>query len=110
MLVCAVDLPLVTPALLRRLAGTAGASGGGAVIATGAGGPQPLLGRYEPSALAALEAALAGAPLPPLRAAVAALGPELLAVADEAELLNVNDADDLARAAAHLRAQPNVKS
>jgi molybdopterin-guanine dinucleotide biosynthesis protein A len=100
-LVCASDLPFVTPALIDRLAS---ASGGGApaVIATSASsGPQPLLGRYE-AAAAELLAPAARAALAPVRDAVAAIGPRLLEVEDQQELFNVNSPDDLLLAAAML--------
>jgi molybdenum cofactor guanylyltransferase len=103
-LVCAADLPFVTPALIRRLVAEP-ADGAPAVIATSPStGPQPLLGRYEPAA-AALLAPAARAARVPVRAAVAAIGPRLLEVADEQELFNVNSPDDLLLAAALLDAR-----
>jgi molybdenum cofactor guanylyltransferase len=103
-LVCAADLPFVTPALIGRLV-AARTYGAPAVIATSrSSGPQPLLGRYEPAA-AGLLAPVARAALMPVRAAVAAIRPRLLEVADEQELFNVNSPDDLLLAAALLDAR-----
>jgi molybdenum cofactor guanylyltransferase len=103
-LVCAADLPFVTPALITRLA-DAPADGAPAVIATSpSAGPQPLLGRYEPAA-AELLASVASEARLPVRAAVAAIGPRLLEVSDEEELFNVNSPDDLLLAAALLDAR-----
>jgi molybdopterin-guanine dinucleotide biosynthesis protein A len=102
-LVCAADLPFVTPELIRRLA-CAPSGGAAAVIAARDGAWQPLLGRYEPAAAAPLaEAARAERPV---RAAVAGLRPALLEVPDPVELFNVNTPDELARAAAMLARGP----
>ena len=107
-----------TAALVARLA-AADAGGAPAVIAVGGGGesgegegegvrggsgrgesrPQPLLGRYEPPALAALRAA---PPDAPLAATVLASAPALLEV-PAAALLNVNDERDLQVAEQRLR-------
>jgi molybdenum cofactor guanylyltransferase len=91
-LVCALDLPLVSPGLVRALAA---ADGGGApaVIARAAGRLQPLLGRYEQAALDALEGF---EPDARVTALVASLGPEILDVQDAEQLLNVNTAGQLA--------------
>jgi molybdopterin-guanine dinucleotide biosynthesis protein A len=94
-LVCAADMPLITPAALRSLA-TADADGSAAVIATAEGGLQPQLGLYMPGAAALLEQAAQMADRP-LRAVVAALGPRLIAL-DERLVFNVNTPADLARA------------
>lgn len=93
-LVCAVDLPLVTPALVRRLA-EAEAGEATAVLASASGQMQPLLGRYEPGALAALREPSDGVSM---MAAVAALRPALVEVEDPGELLNVNTPGDLRQA------------
>lgn len=99
-LVCAADFPLVTAELLRRLA-SAAAHGAPAVIASAEGRPQPLLGRYEPSALGILsDPETAGDR--PLIEAVCAIGPRLLEVEDAGTLFNVNTPDDLLQAAAML--------
>jgi molybdopterin-guanine dinucleotide biosynthesis protein A len=97
-LVVAVDLPLVTAALLRDLAAR-DAGGAAAVVAAAGGEPQPLCARYEPAALGPLRAALPGGRV---RDAVAALDPVLVEVADPLALTNVNTPADLARAEALL--------
>lgn len=99
-IVCAVDLPLVDIATVRALASTA-SEGAPAVVASHGVVMQPLLARYEPGALPALQAAGTDGRL---LDAVAALAPRLVAVPEEV-LLNVNDAGDLARAAAALAAR-----
>lgn len=92
-LVCAVDLPCVRPATIRALATVTPASV--PVLARDAAGrPQPLLARYPPTALAALEAA---EPDARLTAVASGLGPVFVEVPDE-ELLNVNTPADVARA------------
>jgi molybdopterin-guanine dinucleotide biosynthesis protein A len=97
-LVCAVDLPLVNPAFVRRLA-LAQPESEPAVVASHEGAVQPLLARYSARALEPLRAADPGAPL---REAIGALGPKLLEVGDAVQLLNVNTPSDLERAAAQL--------
>ncbi|MFZ0044150.1 MAG: NTP transferase domain-containing protein [Solirubrobacteraceae bacterium] len=95
-LVCAADLPFVTPESLARLA-RADPGDAPAVIAVSASGmAQPLLGCYQPAALEILAPAATSA-VAPLRAAVAALGPRHLELADDL-LFNVNTPDDLERA------------
>ncbi len=98
-LVCAVDLPLVTPAVVTELVAAASGSGATAVIARG----QPLLGCYQPHALGKLEAL---GPAGPVREAAAALSPHLVEVGDPGVLLNVNTSDDLRRAEALLAERP----
>ncbi len=98
-LVCAADLPLITPELITRLV-AASAPGTSARLAAYNGQVQPLLGRYEPAAVELLEAALAKDPRAPLREAVARLDPELVEVTDPAVLFNVNTPEDLRRAGA----------
>ncbi len=95
-LACALDLPLVTPGLVRRLATAAPA---GAVLASHGGELQPLLGRYRPEALSMLELSKSA------REAVGALSPQLVEVEDPLELFNVNTPADLERAAKLLRAR-----
>ena len=97
-LVCAVDLPLVKPALVRRLA-FAQPESALAVVASQGDAIQPLLGRYSGRALELLQHA---DPEIPLRRAVGALGPQPIEVSDPLELFNVNTPADLARAAALL--------
>jgi molybdopterin-guanine dinucleotide biosynthesis protein A len=95
-LVVALDLPLVGAGLLRRIAG-APAGGAPAVVPRADGRLQPLCARYEPAALAALEGFEPAARVTDL---VLALDPLVLDVADARAFLNVNTAEDLARAAA----------
>ena len=97
-LVCAVDLPLVNPALVRRLA-LAQPESALAVVASQGDAIQPLLGRYSGRALELLPRA---DPETPLRRAVGALEPQRIEVTDPLELFNVNTPADLARAAALL--------
>lgn len=96
-LVCAVDLPFVTPELVRHLA-IKDPGGAPAVVASRRGAIQPLLGCYRPRALELLEPALDR----PLRELVAAIEPQLLEVDDPDALFNVNAPDDLVRATATL--------
>jgi molybdopterin-guanine dinucleotide biosynthesis protein A len=104
--VCAVDLPFVTPSLIHRIAG-AGDSRTPAVIASHGGCVQPLLGVYRQAAATRLQ----GASDRPLRELVAAIGPQLFEVDDVDELFNVNAPDDLLQAAAMLdQRYPKVKS
>jgi molybdopterin-guanine dinucleotide biosynthesis protein A len=98
-LACAVDLPLVTASLVEEIA-SADAGGAPAVVPVTGTRLQPLLARYEPEALATLDAAGDDAPL---TAAVAALEPRTIEPADPELFLNVNSPDDLAEAAAELR-------
>jgi molybdenum cofactor guanylyltransferase len=98
--VCAVDLPFVSPQLIRRLVKTdPGRSP--AVIACAHGLMQPLLGCYQPRALdlLATEAKAASAPL---MQAVAAIDPVLVQTEDPDELFDVDSPDDLLIAAAML--------
>jgi molybdopterin-guanine dinucleotide biosynthesis protein A len=90
-LVCAVDLPLVDGALLRRLS-EADPAGAPAVVAASRGEVQPLLGCYQPSAVELLPEGGA------LRDVVAAIGARTLEVPDPQALFNVNTPDDLRRA------------
>ena len=99
-LLCAADLPFVTPELLTELA-DADAGEAPAVIAALDGAPQPLLGCYRPRAADLLEPAAREATLA-LRAAIAAIRPRLLEVARAELLFNVNSPEDLQRAEALL--------
>jgi molybdenum cofactor guanylyltransferase len=102
-LVCPADLPFVTPALIHRLA-FVDAQGAPVVVASCAGEPQPLLGRYSAAAMQLLaEDARVGQV--PVRQAVAALQPRLLEVDDPDELFNVNSPEDLLLASAMLDRQ-----
>jgi molybdenum cofactor guanylyltransferase len=98
--VCAGDLPFVTPELIDRLA-HADPAGTPAVVASREGEMQPLLGCYQQAASKPLAAAAAAADTP-LREAVAAIGPHLFEVEDVDELFNVNAPDDLLMASAML--------
>ncbi len=98
--ICAVDLPLVSVAVIELLASTP-ANGAKAVIAGAAGHVQPLLARYEPSAAAWLRRAPAQAPL---MTTVMGLDPRVVAV-DERALVNVNTPADLQAAARVLGAR-----
>ena len=88
-LLCAADMPFVTPESLRSLA-----HAGETAIATADGVLQPALGLYSPAALASLKNA---EPDIPLTRAVEALDPARVPV--PAELVrNVNSPDELAAA------------
>jgi molybdenum cofactor guanylyltransferase len=102
-LVCAGDLPFVTPALLRRIV-RADPGRAPAVVACVRGAMMPLLGCYQPSALDLLAPAARGTSAP-LRETVAAIEPVLLEVDDPEELFDVNTPDDLLMAAAMLDRQ-----
>ncbi len=104
-LVCAADMPFLTPAAVSALA-YADAGGAPAVVAVGAergGGLEPLLARYEQSALALLQPAAAEGRAP-VREVVAALEPCRLEM-DPQVLFNVNSPEDLERAEGILRAR-----
>ena len=94
--VCAADLPFVTPRLIRELA--VGARRAPAVIAACGEQIQPLLGWYHPRALETLRSVdlESGAPV---REVVSAMGPRLLEV-DPELLFNVNHPSDLLQASA----------
>jgi molybdopterin-guanine dinucleotide biosynthesis protein A len=99
-LVCAGDLPFVTPELIRRLV-RADAGRATAVVACCRGSMQPLLGRYQPRALDLL-AGPARAASGPLMDTIAALDPVLVEADDPEELFDVDTPDDLLQAAAML--------
>jgi molybdopterin-guanine dinucleotide biosynthesis protein A len=106
-LICACDLPLVPASLVRELA-AADPRPGKAVIASGEGRLQPLLGCYQPAARPALVQALErGASV---TEAVAAIGGRPYEVPEPAWLFNVNTPAELRRAEALLSDQPKVKS
>jgi molybdopterin-guanine dinucleotide biosynthesis protein A len=103
LVVVACDLPFVPPALFAALA----AAPEPLVIAAPGGRPQPLLGRYDPALLPALEAALADER--PLTRTVTDLGARLLGDEDLAHFgdpariaLNVNTEEDLDEARKNL--------
>jgi molybdopterin-guanine dinucleotide biosynthesis protein A len=98
--VCAADLPFVTPDLIGRLARTD--PGDAPAVVAGSGGQlQPLLGCYQPEALELLSRSRSRPELP-LREAVSAIGPAPYEVDDAELLFNVNTPDDLLQAAAML--------
>lgn len=99
--VCAGDLPFVTPRLIAELA--RGRRGTDAVVAAGAGVVQPLLGWYHPRALGALRGIDPDSGVS-LRDAVARLRPVVLDVEPEL-LFNVNTPDDLLQATAMIDAR-----
>jgi molybdopterin-guanine dinucleotide biosynthesis protein A len=104
-LVCAADMPFVTPALVSEIAGT-DAAGAPAVVPVCGGELQPLLALYLPAAAAAFGDG-AGRPL---RREVAAIGPRLLEIDDSRRraFFNVNTREDLERAAAMLGQGPGL--
>jgi molybdenum cofactor guanylyltransferase len=97
-LVCAVDLPCVTAATIRRLAAAADDPSRPVLAVDGAGRVQPLLARYPAATARAFAVAGRDARLSTV---VGPLDPVLVTVPDD-ELLNVNDPADLQRAAARL--------
>ncbi len=92
-LACAVDLPLVTPLLVRTIAHAEGVV---AVVPRAGGRLQPLMARYEPAGLAAGGAAPADEPL---TATVEALDPRVLEIADDEAFTNANTPEELAEIA-----------
>ncbi len=101
-LVCAGDLPFVTPRALEQLL-AADPAGAPAVIACAAGETQPLLGCYQAVALEHLgRRELEGS----VREAVASIGARTVEV-DPHVLFNVNYPEDLLRAAALLDTASN---
>jgi molybdenum cofactor guanylyltransferase len=99
-MVCPVDLPFLTPRLIRRIV-QCDRGRAPAAIASLDGRTQPLLGCYQPATLAPLTDAL-GRPDVPVREAVALLGPVLVDPEDADELFNINSPDDLLQASAML--------
>jgi molybdenum cofactor guanylyltransferase len=99
-LVCAGDLPFVTPGLIRQLV-KADPGRSPAVVACTQGHMQPLLGCYQPRALDLLTSA-ARAATGRLMEIVAAIDPVLLEVDDPEELFDIDTPDDLLQAAAML--------
>jgi molybdenum cofactor guanylyltransferase len=96
-LVCAADMPFVTPEHVARIAGTDPLDAP-AVVPTCDGELQPLLALYLPAAAAALGRGALAANRP-LRQEIAALGPRLLELEDRRAFFNVNTPEDLTRAA-----------
>ena len=99
-LVCAADMPFVTPDALRTLIGAAHRTTRGAIVATAADRIQPTLALYSPAALDTLRAA---EPDAPLTRTVESLDPARVAL-PPALLRSVNTPGDLADAEALLAA------
>ena len=97
--VCAVDLPFVTPELIYRLA-TADLGRSPAVVACRGDDVQPLLGCYAPRAIGPLRSGLPAEA--PVRELVASLHPRMLDVGDPELLFNINSPEDVLHAAAIL--------
>jgi molybdopterin-guanine dinucleotide biosynthesis protein A len=96
--VCAGDMPLVTADAVRSV--LAGARAGSTAVVARAGGRlQPLLGLYEPGALAVLDARGADESA---TAVVERLDPVVVEIADEQVLFNVNLPEDVLTASALL--------
>lgn len=91
--VCAADMPFVTPDVLRSVAAPLG-PGVRAVVAVSLGVPQPVLAAYAPAALGGLRAAPAGAPL---TETVLGLDPVVVEV-DAAIALSIDTPEALAAA------------
>ena len=87
-LVCAGDMPLVEPDALRALLNAPPAP---VVVGRAAGRLQPLLGRYAPEALAALDAR---APHEPATAVIERMDPLVVDLPDSAAF-NINAPEDL---------------
>ncbi len=98
-LVCPVDMPFISSALLSSLA-NAGGEGQPAVIASCHGDARPLVGCYLPTAAPLL--AQAAHDQAPVEEIVRTLQPQLFEVEDEVELFDVNTPDDLLLAAGML--------
>jgi molybdopterin-guanine dinucleotide biosynthesis protein A len=92
-MVCAADLPLVTPALITRIV-HCDLHGAPAAIASCRGQIQPLLGCYQPAAAELLRPAAERA-VDPVRRVVAGIRPVRIEVTDPDELFNVNSPEDL---------------
>ena len=97
-MVCAADLPFVTPDLIRRLVQT-DPGRAPAVVACAQGSMNPLLGCYQPRALQLLvDPARTGTE--PLLETIATIQPLLVEADDPDELFDVDTPDDLLLAAA----------
>lgn len=97
-LVCAGDLPFVSPELVERLS-RLDAGGAPAVVPRAAGRLQPLLARYAPAAHAPLAVALTSEPPRSLTEAVMELDPLVVDLPDTLPFFNVNAPEDLLTAA-----------
>jgi molybdopterin-guanine dinucleotide biosynthesis protein A len=96
-LVCAADMPFVTPDACRTLLEAAGGRAA-AIVAVAEGVLQPVFGLYAPAALGRLRA---GEPAAPLTATVEALDPVRVAL-PPGLVRSVNTPEDLAAAEALL--------
>jgi molybdopterin-guanine dinucleotide biosynthesis protein A len=99
-LVCATDLPFVSPAVIERLARHPVPRVPVAVAGL-RDQIQPLLGCYHPGAAALLSVAAAEGRRP-VREVVGAIGPHIVEVEDADVLFNINAPEDLVQAAAML--------
>jgi molybdenum cofactor guanylyltransferase len=90
-LVCAVDLPLVTPEACRSLLSVAARSGAPATVGIAGGIVQPVLAVYDPASLPALRR---GQPAAPLTETVLSLSPARVAL-PERLVRSVNTQADL---------------
>jgi molybdopterin-guanine dinucleotide biosynthesis protein A len=105
-LVCAVDLPFVTPELIHRLA-TADAGKSPAVIAANGAEIQPLLGLYGPRSIGPLQRCGYESSM---RELVTAIGAQRLEVGDPELLFNINSPEDVLHAAAILDRRARAKT
>jgi molybdopterin-guanine dinucleotide biosynthesis protein A len=101
---CSLSLPLVSPFAVRALA-EADAGRRPAVIPEIDGRLEPLLARWQPSALPILGGMSAGVPV---EEAAAAVGPLRLALAGDCGLMRVLGPEDVLRAGALLDARRRV--
>ena len=101
-LVCAVDMPWITPDACRTILTAARAGIADAAVAVAAGVLQPTFGTYGPGSLATLRGA---PPDAPLTRTVELLDPVRVALPPRI-VRSVNTAEQLAAAEAELRAAP----
>jgi molybdopterin-guanine dinucleotide biosynthesis protein A len=101
-LVCAADMPFITPDACRSLLAAAAQGSSPAAVAVADGILQPVFGVYAPAALETFHAAADGEPL---TATVEALDPARVAL-PPALVRSVNTPEDLAEAEAELGGQP----
>jgi len=95
-LVCAGDMPLVTPEAVRALLDAPEAT---AVVTRAAGRVQPLFARYTPAALVVIEAMDLSEPATRV---IERLDPHVLDLANDDLALNVNAPEDILQASALL--------
>jgi molybdopterin-guanine dinucleotide biosynthesis protein A len=94
--VCAGDMPLVTPDAIRALVEASPAT---AVVARAAGHLQPLFARYETAALPVIEAMSLSEPA---MRVIERLEPLVVDLADDDVVMNVNAPEDILHASALL--------